>query len=103
MDIAPHEPDVLSKIVRWVAAQDLVRAALLTSSRANPQAPRDILSDYDVAMMVSDVEVYVKDQDWPKGYGQPLLQVRDSEHEFGMQKYNCMVLYNDGTKIDYSI
>src|SRR5919202_1928333 len=41
------EGDVISRIVRSIGTHQLIRAILLTSSRANPTAPCDILSDYD--------------------------------------------------------
>ena len=103
MKVATDEAKVLSKIVRWAEAQDRIRVVLLESSRANPRAPLDVLSDYDVVLIVSDTRPYARGGDWSQGYGKPLLQVRDTERVFGLRKYNCMVLYDDGTKVDYSV
>src|SRR5438552_12251337 len=101
--VETDEEVVISKIVRSVGTHDLIRVVLLTSSRANPKGPLDILSDYDIALVVSDTRPFEKDEDWLQGYGKPLLRVRDTQHMFGLRKHNCMVLYSDGTKIDYSI
>ncbi len=60
MKVETDEEEVVSKIVRWAATEALVRVVLLTSSRANPQAPRDILSDYDVGLVVSDTRPFTR-------------------------------------------
>jgi aminoglycoside 6-adenylyltransferase len=103
MRIQTNEKEVLSKIVRWAGEENLVRVVVLESSRANPEAPLDILSDYDLALYVSDTRPFVRNDAWLQAYGRPLLTVRDAQRVFGLRQYNCMVLYDDGTKIDYSI
>lgn len=103
MNIVTDEADVVSRVVRWADTDDRIRVALLTSSRANPHALMDMLSDYDVALIVSDADHYANSATWVCGFGNPLLRVRDTERMFGMDKHNDMVLYADGTKVDYSI
>jgi len=39
----------------------LIRAAILTSSRARPAAEVDFLSDYDIELYVSDLSIFKKD------------------------------------------
>ena len=47
MRLATDEAVVIARIARWASADDRVRAALLTSSRAVLNAPVALLSDYD--------------------------------------------------------
>jgi aminoglycoside 6-adenylyltransferase len=103
MKLATDEAEVISRILGWAGTQDRIRAVLLTSTRASGRAPIDILSDYDVILVVSDTRPYAKSAEWTHGFGKPLHTVRDSERLFGQRQFNCMVLYDDGTKIDYSI
>lgn len=103
MKVVTDEAEVLARLVRWAASEERIRLVLLESSRANPAAPLDLLSDYDVALLVSDVEPYRQSDDWLHGVGTPLLRVRDTVQMLGLDKHNCMVLYEDGTKIDYGI
>lgn len=103
MKLATDEADVLARTLRWTSAEDGVRAVLLTSSRVTPNAPRDLLSDYDVVLLVRDVDPFVEDEAWLTRFGVPLLRVRDGETDFDLSKRNTMVFYADGTKIDYSI
>lgn len=103
MNLATDESDVLARIARWAHGQEPVRLVLLSSSRANPRATVDLLSDYDIALFVVDPEHFVQDDAWVRGFGSPLLRVRDSEEKSGLHILNDMVLYDDGTKIDYSL
>ena len=47
--------DVLDRLVKWAGQRDSVRAMLLTSTRAVPNATVDDLSDYDVVLVVEDI------------------------------------------------
>ena len=47
---------------------------LLTSTRANPNAPLDAFSDYDIVLVVSDIHPFVTDRAWLQDFG-PLLVI----------------------------
>jgi len=58
----PIEADpVIRRLVGWAAGRAASRARPLTSSRANPEAPLDIFSDYDVILAVADIRPYFED------------------------------------------
>jgi aminoglycoside 6-adenylyltransferase len=99
--IATDEAAVLSRIGRWARGDDRVRAALLTGSRANPAAPRDVLSDYDVALVATEPESFADDA-WIDDVGEPLVRVRDVESVDGLAVHHCMVICADWAKIDFS-
>lgn len=61
---ASKEADVIDRLVQWANSQPLVRALLLESSRASDRAPVDILSDYDVLLVVSDMRPFSHDETW---------------------------------------
>jgi len=46
--------DMVQTVTDWAKDNENVRAVVLTSSRANPQAPVDRLSDYDIELFVRD-------------------------------------------------
>lgn len=52
------ERPVLAKLANWGEENSLIRAFILTSSRARPGAPVDIFSDYDVILVVTDTEPF---------------------------------------------
>jgi aminoglycoside 6-adenylyltransferase len=52
---AGSDKGVIDALLRWAEHQPDLRAMLLTSSRAIPDAPTDVFSDYDVILALSDV------------------------------------------------
>jgi Streptomycin adenylyltransferase len=55
VDAAPDETEVLDRVVEWAAGETHVRAVILTSTRARPDAAIDEPSDYDVILAVPDL------------------------------------------------
>ena len=95
---------VVDRLIRWAEGQALVRAMLLTSSRASKNAPVDILSDYDVVLYVSDTSPFTESDAWLSDFGSLLVQFRDEgDNKYGMHQYARLVLYEEGTKIDFTI
>ena len=71
------EQEVLTQFDKWARGNDQVRAAVLTSSRANPERETDFLSDYDIELYVADLESFRRDDEWLSAFG-PIM-VRWSE------------------------
>ena len=46
---------------------------LLTSTRAVPNAPVDMLSDYDVILIVQDIRPFHEDRRWLEDFGDVLV------------------------------
>lgn len=103
MKLASDEDDVLGRVLHWASGDERVRAALLTSSRVTAGAPRDILSDYDLALIVSDLAPFTPAGDWVREIAEPLLRVRDVSEDMGVSVQNDMLFFADGVKIDFSI
>src|SRR5258708_2961600 len=99
-----QEANVVDRLMRWAEEQDFVRAMLLTSSRASKNAPVDILSDYDVVLYVSDTRPFADSDTWLQDFGRLLVRSRDERvNSYGIREYLRLVLYEDGTKIDFTI
>ncbi len=96
-----REAEILARLTAWAAGHDLVRALILESSRAVEGAPLDAFSDYDILLVLSDTQPFVDDEAWLRAYGEPLVMFRDTQTTWGMTTYTRLVLYADGTKIDY--
>jgi hypothetical protein len=52
MPIPQSNDETISMLIHWASARDAVRAVMLTSMRAIPDAKVDALSDYDVILIV---------------------------------------------------
>jgi aminoglycoside 6-adenylyltransferase len=99
----PAEQDVLAKLVAWGEAQPAVRAMLLSSSRTRPDSVVDLLSDYDVILVVEDAESFAQDAAWIGAYGERLAGWGDESELCGLRTYFRGVVYADYVKIDYSV
>jgi aminoglycoside 6-adenylyltransferase len=98
------EDEIIQWLIEWAEKQEPIRAMLLTSSRANPNAPVDVFSDYDVILVVTDIHPFHEDDGWLQDFGKVLVVYRDPiRPEYGLEKFARITQYEDGTKIDYTI
>lgn len=97
---------VITKVVQWASAHDSIRAVLLTSTRAVPNAHVDILSDYDVILILSEIRPFVADRTWLSDFGDVLVVYWDPVHPdsvFGIEQCGNVTQYADGLKIDFTL
>lgn len=98
------QEQVLMRLVQWSERRHDVRVAILTSSRAVPNAPVDLLSDYDVILAVLDVHPYFQDRTWLSDFGQVLVVYRDPlQAYYGLDKTTYVTQYEAGLKIDFTV
>lgn len=101
-----HPDDVINKLIRWAEQRDSIRAMLLTSTRAVPNAPRDDLSDYDVILVVEDIHPFFEDRSWLDHFGEVLVAYWDPIHlgpDHSIEKVANVIQYTDGLKIDFTL
>ena len=105
--ISKHEPrEVIRRLVRWAGRRDAVRAMLLTSTRARPDAPVDLLSDYDIVLVVEDIRPFFEDRSWLEDFGGVLVAYWDTidpDPDHGVEQTGNVVQYADGLKIDFRL
>lgn len=102
MNTTINEP--LGHLIHWAEAQPSVRAMLLTSSRAIPQAPVDVFSDYDVILVVRDIQPFFLDRSWLEAFGRVLVLYRDPLiNDGGLERSSFVTQYESGLKIDFSL
>lgn len=96
---------MLEQLKTWGAAQPLVRAMLLTSSRAVPNQPNvDRYSDYDVILALRDVQPFYASRDWLAAFGTVLVMYSDPiQTEDGLDSTGNVVQFEDGLKIDFTL
>jgi aminoglycoside 6-adenylyltransferase len=102
-----HQPsDVISKLVQWAAQCESIRAMLLTSTRAVPNASVDIFSDYDVVLIVEDIHPFFEERSWLEDFGEVLVVYWDpiyTDPDYGIEKTANVTQYADGLKIDFTL
>jgi aminoglycoside 6-adenylyltransferase len=98
--------DAIPTITQWAMARGLIRAVLLTSTRAVPGASVDALSDYDLILVVQDIHPLVADRTWLNDLGEVLVVYWDPIHPdpvFGIEQCGNVTQYADGLKIDFTL
>ena len=98
--------DFIPTLNQWAMMRSPIRAMLLTSTRAIPDASVDALSDYDVILIVQDIHPFVTDRTWLNDFGEVLVVYWDPIHPdpvFGMDKCANVTQYADGLKIDFTL
>jgi Streptomycin adenylyltransferase. len=100
------EDPVIAKLIQWAEGRDAIRAMLLTSTRAVPNATVDELSDYDVVLVVEDIHPFHEERSWLKDFGEVLVTYWDPiypDPEYGLEKFGNVIQYADGLKIDFTL
>ena len=101
-----QEEDVFNKLIQWAEQRSSIRAMLLTSTRAVPNATVDFLSDYDVILIVEDIHPFYEDRRWLEDFGEVLVVYWDPiypDPEHGIDNTANVTQYADGLKIDFTL
>lgn len=100
------EQTMFGLILGFAREDERIRAVYLNGSRANPNAPRDILQDYDIVYVVTDIQPYREDKGWIAQFGEiAVMQEPDSSALFDdgfdpNQRYAFLMQFVDGVRID---
>ena len=102
------EQEMYDLILGVAKADKRVRAVLQNGSRSNPNVPKDIYQDFDIAYMVTDVVSFTKDHSWIDIFGKRLMlqmpetmRQLDGPNEDG--HFGYLMLFEDGNRIDLSL
>ena len=95
---------MIEKLTNWAKTRPDIRAVILTSSRASPNAVVDEFSDYDVILVVTELSAFVPRDHWLHEFGDPLTIFRDKTRTlYGVDKCSRLLLYVDGVKVDFTL
>lgn len=106
--MTPSQPmrDIILSLIQWALARSPIRAVLLTSTRAAPNTPVDALSDYDVILIVQDIQPFVTDRTWLNDFGEVLVAYWDPIYPnpvFSIEQCGNVTQYTNGLKIDFTL
>lgn len=101
----------MTELILQIAEEDeLIRAVLLSGSRANPDAPKDIFQDYDITYFVTDAKPFYNNIKWiEEKFGKPaIMQLPElMSHPLlppdGDGHFTYLMIFDDGNRIDLSI
>lgn len=98
------EKEMLDLILTTARSDERIRAVIMNGSRVNPNTPRDILQDFDIIYVVTEVASFRKDEDWIKHFGDLMIlqmpeDMRDPPPGEG-EAYSYLMQFMDGNRID---
>lgn len=101
-----YENSIIQKLISFGESNDIIRAMVLTSSLCNPNAPADILSDFDIEFFFEDPAAFVENDEWiaTLGFG-TLMAIWHWPNQWDQEPgdgrhWTRMVFFLDGTKMD---
>ena len=100
------EKEMFELILNFARSDDNIRAVVLNGSRANPNAPKDIFQDYDIACLVRDMTPYMRNKNIPPLFGEIMI-LQEPENMIeppaeGDGHYTYLMQFKDGNRIDLS-
>lgn len=100
------EVEVLNQLYDWASPRPDIRAMILTSTRADPDAVVDAWSDYDIILVVADILPFEIDRGWLDEFGEVLVAYWDptGPHSVtGIPQVSNVTQYASGLKIDFTL
>jgi aminoglycoside 6-adenylyltransferase len=80
------EKQMYDLILATAKADDRIRAVILNGSRANPNAKRDILQDFDIVFVVTDIGSFLRDPHWIDHFGKPMIMQLPDKMDYPIGK-----------------
>jgi len=100
------EQEMFDLILSFANREENIRALVMNGSRANPNAPKDIFQDFDIACLVNELGPYVRNNSLPPYFGElVILQEPDNMGEPSPEDeghYAYLMQFMDGNRIDLS-
>ena len=101
------EEEMISLIKDIAFKEKNIRAAYIEGSRTNPNAPKDIFQDYDIAYVVTATKPFREDKKWINRFGEILYMHYPEDNVFYPSDVeNCyawQIQFADGNRMDLSV
>ena len=99
---------VMFDLIVNVAKNDSrIRAVILNGSRTNPNAPKDIFQDYDIAYVVEETKSFQEQINWIDHFGDRLyMQYPEDNPFYDSDVDNCygwLIQFTDGNRLDLHV
>ena len=103
---AAHQDAIIQQLITYMQSDANVRVIELNGSRANPNAPKDFLRDYDVCCFVKDIEAarqrYQPDWGWMAAFGKLVICQQNDAESDDSAWFVFLMQFDDSLRIDLS-
>lgn len=101
------EKDMLDIILTYAKDHEDIKVVGMEGSRIHPEIQKDPLQDFDITYIVSNVNAFIKDEEWLDIFGKRIFMQKPEamalfEPQFGNWHSYLMIL-EDGNRIDLKI
>lgn len=96
------EDNVIDKIIDFVNLRSDIKAAILNGSRVNSNAPQDEFQDYDVSLIVQNVDVFINDLQWIDYFGEIIIKQINRWSNNETSGIYFLLLFKECFRIDFS-
>lgn len=101
------EQEIMDVILNAAKIDERIRAVVLSGSRANPNARKDIFQDFDITYLVSNVEPFKNDRAWIRQFGEIMIlqmpEAIDDPSPVGDGHFAYLMQFTDGNRIDLTL
>jgi len=102
-----NEQEMLDLIINTAQSDDRIRAVIMSGSRADPGVQRDVLQDFDIAYLVTDVASFTEDHSWINRFGEiMILQMPEAMGDpppMNDGRFVYLMQFTDGNRIDLTL
>jgi aminoglycoside 6-adenylyltransferase len=101
------DQEMYDLILNTARQEDRIRAVILNGSRANPNAKRDRLQDFDIVYIVRELQPFLSEPGWIDRFGERMVMQTpdemDDPHCVDRQRYAYLMQFCDGNRIDLTL
>ena len=101
------EQEMYGLILDFARRDEHIRVVAMNGSRANPNAPRDALQDYDIVYVVTELDSYLADDAWLEVFGRRVIMQKPDAMELfppeGRNRFAYLMQFEDGNRIDLTL
>jgi aminoglycoside 6-adenylyltransferase len=101
------EQEMLELILSTAQYDDRIRAVIMSGSRADPDAWRDIFQDFDIAYFVTDVGSFTDDHTWINRFGEMMIlqtpEAMGDPPPVSDGRFAYLMQFADGNRIDLTL
>jgi aminoglycoside 6-adenylyltransferase len=101
------EQEMLDLIVGTASDDARIRAVILSGSRADPNARRDIFQDFDITYLVTDVGPFRENPTWIDRFGEIMIlhmpEAMEDPPPMNDGHFGYLMQFTDGNRIDLTL
>lgn len=101
------EQEMMTMILDYARSDERIRAVGMNGSRTNKNAPRDIFQDYDIVFLVTDMDLFIADNEWIDRFGSRIIMQKPEAMAMFPPtlggNFSYLMLFADGNRIDLTL